>query len=273
MSRSNKKIGTSIKEKIAAGLGGFKRHWLDIITVGGVLFGVCLLLALIYTNVAPIKFADIKVPVATDKSSYYPSQPVSGIFFGETFYDGNVKILREVFCTNYKGVIKPPAESADGNFFDTIAKPRQFDGNTIPIGNLPADVPIGQNCVIRFTNVYNIQTPFGVRHEEYQYYTQNFAIITKERRDALDCEASGKSTEECSKSDNSNNSNTVKPSSDNAFGGGTFGGGGASGDTNQTNNTTTNNTTNNTTTTPPSEPVTPPQECTVNLLGIKLLCR
>jgi hypothetical protein len=45
--------------------------------------------------------------------------------------------------------------------------------------------------------VYNIQTPFGIRHEEYQYYTQNFSIITKERRDQLDCEASGKSTEEC----------------------------------------------------------------------------
>lgn len=260
--------------KIAA---SFKKHWLDIITVGGVIIGVFMLIALVYYNIVPVKLADIKVPVATDKSSYYPKQAISGIFFGETFYDGNVKILREVFCTNYKGIIKPPVEAADGNFFSTIAKPRKFNGNTIPIGTLPDDVPIGQNCVIRFTNVYSIQTPFGVRHEEYQYYTQNFSIITKERRDALDCEASGKSTEECSKSNNSDNANTLSPSSDNTFGGGTFGGGGASGETNQTNNTTTNNTTNNTTITPPAEqpaePVTPPQSCTVNLLGIKLFCR
>jgi uncharacterized membrane protein YgcG len=250
----------------------FARNALDFITIAGIVFGVIALVALIFYMVRPIKFADIKVPVATDKSSYYPSQAISGIFFGETFYDGNVKILREVFCTNYHGVIKPPAESADGDFFDTIAKPREFNGNTIPIGSLPDTVPIGQNCVIRFTNVYNIQTPFGVRHEEYQYYTQNFSIITKERRDQLDCEAFGKTSAECSASDNSDNANTLSPSTDNTFGGGSFGGGGASGDTNS-NNTTTNNTTNNSTTTPPAAPVQPPQECTINLLGIKLLCR
>ena len=249
-----------------------KRHIFDAVFIGIMVVAVLALAALVFYNVRPIKLADIKVPVATDKSSYYPSQAVSGIFFGETFYDGNVKILREVFCTNYKGIIKPPAESADGDFFDTIAKPREFNGNTIPIGNLPADVPIGQNCVIRFTNVYNMQTPFGIRHEEYQYYTQNFSIITKERRDQLDCEASGKSTEECLNLDNSDNQNTLAPSSDNTFGGGTYNGGGASGDTNS-NNTTTNNTTNNTTT-PPTAPVTPPaQSCTVNLLGIKLFCQ
>jgi len=228
--------------------------------------------ALVFYNVKPIALADIKVPVATDKSSYYPEQAVSGIFFGDTFYKGNVKILREVFCTNYQGIIKPPVEAADGNFFDTTTEPRTFNGDTIPIGTLPSTVPVGQNCVIRFTNVYNIQTPFGVRHEEYQYYTQNFSIITKERRDQLDCEASGKSSAECSKTDNSNNANTLAPSTDNTFGGGTYNGGGASGDTNS-NNTTTNNTTNNTTT-PPTAPVTPPtQQCTVNLLGIKLFCQ
>jgi hypothetical protein len=112
-----------------------KRHIFDGVFVAIMVVAVLALAALVYYNVRPLKFADIKVPVATDKSSYYPAQPVSGIFFGETFYDGNVKILREVFCTNYKGVIKPPAESADGDFFDTLAKPRQFDGNTIPIGN------------------------------------------------------------------------------------------------------------------------------------------
>lgn len=241
----------------------------DVVTAAAILVGIVALVALLYFNVRPIKFADIKVPVATDKSSYYPSQPISGIFFGETYYDGNVKILREVFCTNYKGIIAPPKAASDGNFFDTIAKPRQFNGNTIPIGNLPADVPVGQNCVIRFTNVYNIQTPFGVRHEEYQYYTQNFSIITKERRDQLDCEASGKSTAECSKSDNSNNSNTLSPSTDNTFGGGSFSGGGASGGT-INNNTTTNNTTNNTTTTNP--PAGFHQECSIDFI-VKINCK
>lgn len=250
------------------------RKTFDAITIAAIIFGVFALLALVYYQARPIKLADIKVPVATDKSSYYPSQAISGIFFGETYYDGNVKILREVFCTNYQGIIKPPVEASDGNFFDTTTKPRKFNGNTIPIGTLPADVPVGQNCVIRFSNVYNIQTPFGVRHEEYQYYTQNFSIITKERRDQLDCEASGKSTEECLKTDNSDNSNTLAPSSDNTFGGGSYSGGGASGDTNS-NNTTTNNTTNNTTTPPaeqPAEPVTPPQQCGVDFLGLKLFC-
>lgn len=241
----------------------------DVVTAIAIIIGIVALVALLYFNIRPIKFADIKVPVATDKSSYYPSQPVSGIFFGNTFYKGNVKILREVFCTNYQGVIKPPAEASDGNFFDATSQEREFNGDTIPIGTLPADVPIGQNCVIRFTNVYNIQTPFGLRHEEYQYYTQNFSIITKERRDQLDCEASGKSTADCQKRDNSSNQNTLAPSSDNTFGGGTFQGGGSSGGTTN-NNTTTNNTTNNTTTQPP---VTVPEECTINIFGIKAFCR
>jgi hypothetical protein len=246
-----------------------KRKLADVATLFGLFFGISALVALVYFNVVPIKLADIKVPVATDKSSYYPEQAVSGIFFGETFYDGNVKILREVFCTNYQGIIKPPAEAADGNFFDTTTEPRTFNGNTIPIGNLPANVPVGQNCVIRFTNVYNIQTPFGIRHEEYQYYTQNFSIITKERRDQLDCEAAGKSTLDCQKTDNSNNSNTLAPSSDNTFGGGTFNGGGGSGET-KNNETTTNNTTNNTTVTPP--PVNVREQCAFNFI-VKFGCR
>lgn len=272
-----RQFAQSSKEKSAVAYNNFKRHWLDIITVGGVIVALFMLVALIYYNVAPVKLADIKVPVATDKSSYYAGQRIGGIFFGETFYDGNVKILREVFCTNYHGVIKPPAESADGDFFSTIAKPRVLNGDTVPIGTLPEDVPTGSNCVIRFKNVYAIKTPFGTRHEEYEYYTQNFAIITKERRDALDCEAAGKTTAECQLSGESNDMNAIT-STDNTFGGGSFGGGGASGGTqNTTTNNTYNNTTNNSTTTPPqqeqSPPVTVPQECTINLLGIKLFCR
>ena len=247
----------------------------DIITISAIVFGILALLSLLYFFARPLKFADIKVPVATDKSSYYAGQDVSGIFFGETFYDGNVKILREVFCTNYKGVIKPPAESADGNFFNSIGKPRKFDGNTIRIGKLPDDVPTGQNCIIRFTNLYTIQTPFGTRHEEYQYYTQNFAIITKERREQLDCEASGKSTEECQKRTTSTDiqQNT---STDNTFGGVSLEGGedGTNTETNSANSQNSNSKSTSPPETNQNEPVTAPEECRINILGfIRFGCR
>lgn len=242
----------------------------DVVTAAAILVGILALIALLYFNVRPIKFADIKVPVATDKSSYYAGQQIGGIFFGETFYDGNVKILREVFCTNYKGIIAPPENAKDGNFFDTIAKPRKFEGNTITIGVLPADVPIGSNCVIRFTNVYNIQTPFGVRHEEYQYYTQNFSIISKERRQQLDCEATGKSTQECQDALSDSADGNKITSTDNTFGGVSSSGGNSSDGKTQINNSTTNNTTNNTTTTPP--PVNVHEECTINFI-VKFGCR
>lgn len=250
-----------------------RKYIIDGITLAGVVFGVVALVALIVYNVVPVRLADIKVPVATDKSSYYAGQQVGGIFFGETFYDGNVKILREVFCANYHGIIKPPAEAADGDFFDTIAKPRQLNGATVPIGTLPENVPVGQNCVIRFRNVYNIQTPFGVRHEEYEYYTQNFAIITKERRMQLDCEATGKSTKQCEEElqGSSDEAAASTLGNDNLVGGGS-GNQTNTSNTNNTSNTTTNNTTNNTTTPPP---VTVREECTVNTLFglIKVGCR
>lgn len=247
----------------------------DVLTTIAILLGTIALVALLYFNVVPVKLADIKVPVATDKSSYYAGQQVGGIFFGETFYDGNVKILREVFCANYHGIIKPPAEAADGDFFDTIAKPRQLNGATVPIGTLPDNVPVGQNCVIRFRNVYNIQTPFGVRHEEYEYYTQNFAIITKERRMQLDCEASGKSSQQCEDELRGEQAGSGAAASslgnDNLVGGGN-GNQTNTSNTNNTSNTTTNNTTNNTTTPPP---VNLREECTINTLFglIKVGCR
>lgn len=246
----------------------------DVVTGVAITLGLAALIALIYFNAVPVKLADIKVPVATDKSSYYAGQQVGGIFFGETFYNGNVKILREVFCANYHGIIKPPAEAADGDFFSTIAKPRKLDGVTVPIGNLPENVPVGQNCVIRFRNVYDIQTPFGVRHEEYEYYTQNFAIISRERRMQLDCEATGKSTDECEKelgTDKDQQSATSTLGSDNLVGGGSDKQTNTS-NTNNTSNTTTNNTTNNTTTPPP---VNLREECTINTLFglIKVGCR
>ena len=244
----------------------------DVLTTVAIIIGTVALAALLYFNIVPIKLADIKVPVATDKSSYYAGQQVGGIFFGETYYDGNVKILREVFCANYHGIIKPPAEAADGDFFSTIAKPRQLNGDTVPIGKLPDDVPVGQNCVIRFRNVYNIQTPFGVRHEEYEYYTQNFAIITRERRMQLDCEASGKSTQQCEEELRGEQANGGAAAS--SLGNDNFVGGGSenqtnTSETNNISNTTTNNTTNNTT--PP--PVTIRQQCAVNILFIHAACR
>lgn len=150
------------------------------------------LAVLIWLYVRPIQTANIKVPVATDQASYYPGEEISGIFFGDTYYTGEVRVLREVFCKDYKGIIAPPTGAADGDFFSTQGKPRHLEGQTVVVGNLPANIPVGLNCVLQFTNVYEIQTPFGIRREEYQYYTQNFSILTKERRQQLECEASGR---------------------------------------------------------------------------------
>ncbi len=249
----------------------------DIITISDIVFGILALVSLLYFFARPIKFADIKVPVATDKASYYAGQPIKGILFGEIYYNGEVRILREVFCAdNYHRTIKPPAESAvDGDFFATQSRPHKLDGVTIPIGTLPDDVPLGANCVLQFTNVYDIKTPFGTRHEEYQYYTQNFAIITKERRMQLDCEATGKSTDQCEKELGTDQEQAAAESTlgnDNLVGGGSDNQTNTS-ETNNTSNTTTNNTTNNNTTTPP--PVQLREECTINTLFglIKVGCR
>lgn len=250
--------------------GPTRRTTFDIITIGGILVGVLALLALVYFYVVPIKLADIKVPVATDKASYYAGQPIKGIFFGDIFYKGEVRILREVFCANnYHRVIQPPAESAVGEFFSTQSRAHKLEGVTVPIGSLPDDVPLGANCVLQFTNVYDIKTPFGTRHEEYQYYTQNFSIITKERR--LELDTGTKPTAEPTSSANTS-------------------GGDASSYTppvtsqspttpttpapNVTNNTTNNTTTNNNTTnTPPAEAPAVSEVCTIDALGIRLFCR
>lgn len=235
------------------------RKAFDAITIAAIVFGVFALLALIYYQARPLKLADIKVPVATDKASYNPSQEIGGIFFGETFYEGDVQILREVFCKNYRGIIKA---DGGGDLFRTQARPTKLEGETVRIGILPDDVPIGSNCVIQFTNIYDIQTPFGVRHQTVLYYTQNFTIVSKEEREQRD---------ESNDADNQIQQQQLQsaaPSGQSSFVGG--------GDDNSTNNeTTTNNTTNNNAV-PPSnnaEPVTPPQQCTINLLGIKLFCQ
>jgi len=243
----------------------------NIAAIAAFTIGVIALITLILMYVMPVKTANIKVPVATDQSSYYPGEDISGIFFGDTYYSGEVRVLREVFCKNYKGVIKPPAGSAVGNFFSTQSKPRHLEGESVIVGNLPENIPVGANCVLQFTNLYEIQTPFGIRRIEYQYYTQNFAIVTKERRQQLECEASGRkdcnfimdipnketdSTQEAPAQQSSPETEPViireQP---------------------VTNNTTNNSTTINN---PPAEQEPAPQfveRCSVNFLGIKINCR
>lgn len=165
-----------------------KRHLGDLVTILGIVFGVLALLALVYYQVRPVKTVDIKVPVATDKASYYPGQEISGLFFGEVFYSGRVEIIREVFCKDYRAIIK----TDDGSeTFRGISKPTKLEGDSRKIGYLPKEIPIGSNCVLQFINTYHISTPFGERRVNYDYYTQNFSIITEGRRKQLDCEADG----------------------------------------------------------------------------------
>lgn len=155
-------------------------------------FATIALFTLIWLYVRPLKLADIKVPVATDQASYYPGEEISGIFFGEIYYRGDVKVLRQVFCKDYVNIIEPPESAQNGDFYDTQSIPRKLEGLNVNIGLLPPNIPVGSNCVLQFTNVYHIQTPFGGRHETYQYYTQNFSIVTRERRQQLECESSGR---------------------------------------------------------------------------------
>ena len=255
------------------------RNWLarvdwgavfNVLTIGVFVIAFLALLSLIWLYVRPINTANIKVPVATDQASYYPGEDISGIFFGDTYYTGEVRVLREVFCKDYKGIIKPPAGSSDGDFFSTQSRPRHLEGQSVVVGNLPTDIPVGLNCVLQFTNVYEVQTPFGIRRIEYQYYTQNFAIVTYERRQQLECEASGRKDCNYLNSDNPNAQTPDTPAVQ------------SSPETpvivqpRSTTNSTTNNTTNNTTINPPATSEPAPryvEQCTVNLLGIKVGCR
>lgn len=164
----------------------------NALTIAAFVLGVIALIALVWLYVRPIKLADIKVPVATDQASYYPGEEIGGIFFGEIIYRGDVRVLREVFCKDYKNIIVPPESARNGDFYDTQSIPRKLEGLNVNIGLLPTDIPIGSNCVLQFTNVYDVKTPFGTRHETYQYYTQNFSIVTKQRRMQLECEATGR---------------------------------------------------------------------------------
>lgn len=246
------------------------KQWLtvDRVTVSIMIIALIALGGLIYYQVRPIRTVDIKVPVATDKASYYPGQEASGIFFGEVYYNGKVEVLREIYCKNYKGIIKTD-EGAD--IFRGISRPIKLEGDTRVIGKIPMNAPIGANCVLQFANTYAISTPFGTRHITVTYYTQNFSIVTEGRRKQLDCEARGGS--DCDKlnpqvsQENNQTSQNIAPTNG----------------TNRqplyepqqpqqvTNNSTTNNTTNNNpapVVEQPQEPVMPPEECIVNLLGL-----
>jgi hypothetical protein len=167
-----------------------KKHkkWVDRSLACIIVAAFIALVALVYYRVVPVALVDIKVPVATDKSSYYPGQKISGIFFGKVFYTGKVEVVREVYCKDFQATIKTDEGS---DVFRGVSRPSELKGDSRYIGHLPADIPIGSNCVIQFANIYRLETPFGPREETVVYYTQNFAIITKERRDQLDCEATG----------------------------------------------------------------------------------
>jgi hypothetical protein len=243
----------------------------NLLAIAAFTLGVVALIALMWLYVRPIKVADIKVPVATDQASYYPGEEISGIFFGEIYHRGEVRVLREVFCKDFHGIIAPPETARNGDFYDTQSIPRKIEGLNVNIGLLPTNVPVGANCVLQFTNVYNIQTPFGIRHVEYQYYTQNFSIVTIERRQQLECEAAGR--KDCNYlTDNPSASGTQpiqvpqqQESVDSAD------------DTRQPQNVFNDNrTTNNTTNSQPapSEPAPRFEErCTFDFMGVKLGCR
>lgn len=153
----------------------------NIFTIVGLAIGIIALFTLVWSYVRPVQLANIKVPVATDRASYAPGEEIAGIFFGEIYYSGEVRVLREVFCKGYKNVILPPDGNNRDELYSTQSVPRKIEGLTVTIGNLPENIPVGLNCVLQFTNVYRIQTPFGARQEEYQYYTQNFSIAGNER--------------------------------------------------------------------------------------------
>ena len=266
----------SLPNKVTTWVKSRKINWgglLNALTVAAFTIGVIALIALVWLYVRPIQTADIKVPVATDQASYYPGEEISGIFFGEIFYKGEVRVLREVFCKNYRNIIVPPADARNGDFYDTQSIPRKIEGLSVNIGLLPNDIPVGSNCVLQFTNVYEIQTPFGIRRLEYQYYTQNFAIVTRERRQQLECESSGRKDCNFLSDDTSRETapqetevphaqesvdsadDTMPPQ--NVF---------------NDNRSTTNET--NTVNNPPAEPAPQFREvCTINFAGVKVNCR
>ena len=274
---SLKSITAKTKDRVGSLYSRHKPDWnklLNALTVAAFVIGLIALVALIWLYVRPIKVANIKVPVATDQASYYPGEEISGIFFGEIYHKGEVRVLREVFCKNYRDIIVPPEQARNGDFYDTQSIPRKIEGLSVNIGQLPKAIPVGSNCVLQFTNVYEIQTFFGIRRIEYQYYTQNFSIVTIERRQQLECEAAGR--KDCNYLTDNPNASSKEPeqllqqqeSVDSAR------------DTQAPQNVYYDNRTttdyNETTVNPPAEQEPAPQfreVCTINFLGVKVNCR
>lgn len=225
----------------------------DAITIALMIFAAIALVALVYYQVRPMKLVDIKVPVSTEKPTYRAGENVNGIFFGEVFYDGEVRILRDVFCAGYQSRIL--TEEGD-EIFNGVSRPTKLAGDVRTIGKLPDDVPVGKNCIIQFVNIYDIKTPFGNRHEEHTYYTQNFLIISDEAdNEQSDLEDDVPRTEKLF-----DNEQTQVPAD----------------------NQPSQNVPQQEPQEParqeqpqeptPAEPIAPPTTCAIDLLGIKLLC-
>lgn len=249
----------------------------NILSIMAFTIALLALFVLIWLYVRPIKVADIKVPVATDQASYYPGEEISGIFFGEIYHKGEVRVLREAFCKDYSNIIVPPEQARNGDFYDTQSIPRKIEGLNVNIGVLPKDIPVGSNCVLQFTNVYNIQTPFGQRHVEYQYYTQNFSIVTKERRQQLECESTGRKDCDFLRGDDSRDSTSQEPETlSPQYSPESAPDTGSSRPEPQTNIYNDNRSTTNTNSNPATNSEPAPQfreVCTVDFLGVKVNCR
>lgn len=241
----------------------------DAAFLGIMLFAFISLIALIYFQVRPLKLVDIKVPVATEKAWYTPGERVNGIFFGEIFYTGRVQVYTDIFCAGYRA----PIRGDDGaTVFSGNSRPVVLKGDTRFIGTIPEDAPVGKNCVIQFVNSYDIKTPFGNRHEERAYYTQNFFIRDPNDREEDNAEpessrgtdASGErgttelfSPEQSQPAPDDENFNEQTQTQPNRS---------QTSPPNQSQNT-------NDTPVTPAEPVEPPQQrCVIDLFGIRLIC-
>lgn len=133
---------------------------------------------LIFYRVRPVRLLEIRVPVTTTKQHYYPGEEISGTFFGEVFYSGDVRVLRTVYCPHLHVVMSDEDTDPD-ELFNAASIPRKLDGLTARIGVLPLNLPVGEKCQIEFINIYDISTPFGSRHESVSYYTAGFEVIAR----------------------------------------------------------------------------------------------
>jgi hypothetical protein len=223
----------------------------NILTIAAMIIGIVALIALVYYQVRPMELVDIKVPVSTEKPTYRAGENVNGIFFGEVYYEGEVRISRDVFCAGYRAKIL--TDEGD-EIFTGVSRPVVLKGDLRTIGKLPANVPEGKNCVIQFVNSYDINTPFGIRHEERTYYTQNFLIISdRADSDQTDLEDDEIQTPRLFPTPSEQEETDKKQAE-------------------QSQPTQQNQQPAPEPQPQPAEPIQPPQECAIELLGIKLFC-